>query len=114
MRSDDRPLALLQAGLAGTHVAGLSDAQVHDEVAALLVCANQLDAVLADRLGSFDARGLSNADAVRTTLSWLRIYGRMGELAPPRVDAAAPRAARPRSRRGRVDGDRRADAPAVA
>src|SRR5690349_21359877 len=88
MRSDDRPLALLQAGLAGLagmDVAGLSDAQVHDEVAALLVCVNQLDAVLADRLGSFDTRGLSDADAVRTTLSWLRIYGRMSAAAASQV-----------------------------
>jgi len=78
--SGDRPLALLQAGLAGlagTDVAGLSDARVRDEVAALLVCVNQLDAVLADRLGLFDTRGLSDGDAVGTTLSWLRIYGRM-------------------------------------
>jgi hypothetical protein len=88
MRSDDRPLALLQAGLAGlagTDVAGMSDAQVHDEVAALLVCVNQLDAVLAERLGSFDSRGLSDSDAVRTTLSWLRIYARMTAPTASRV-----------------------------
>src|SRR5215831_14886771 len=60
--SDESPLALLQAGLAGlagTDVAGLP----------------------ARWLGTFDTRNLCDQDAVRTTLSWLRIYGRMTDTA---------------------------------
>jgi len=78
------PLEMVRAGLAGlaaADVVGLTDRQVHDEVVALLGCVNQLDAVLAERIGSFDLRDLSEADAVRSTLSWLRVFGRMSESA---------------------------------
>jgi hypothetical protein len=71
---------MVRAGLAAlmaTDVAGLPDQQVHDEVLALLDCVNQLHGVVAERIGSFDLRDLSEADAVRTTLSWLRIFGCM-------------------------------------
>lgn len=73
---------MVQAGLAGlarVDVVGQSDQQVHDEVVALLRCANQLHGVLAERIASFDVRELSEGDAVRTTLSWLRIFGRMSD-----------------------------------
>ena len=69
------------AGLAQADVAGQSDQQVHDEVVVLLRCANQLHAVLAERIASFDLRGLSKGDAVRTTLSWLRVFSRMSDTA---------------------------------
>lgn len=75
---------MVQAGLAelaGADVAGQSDQQIHDEVLALLRCVNQMHAVLAERIASFDLRKLSKGDAVRTTLSWLRIFGRMSDTA---------------------------------
>src|SRR5262249_30714242 len=39
------------------------------------------DGVLARWLASFDTRNLCDTDAVRTSLSWLRIFGRMTDTA---------------------------------
>jgi hypothetical protein len=75
---------MVQAGLAelaSADVVGQPDQQVHDEVVALLRCVNQLQGVLAERIASFDVRRLSESDAVRTTVSWLRVFGRMSDTA---------------------------------
>jgi hypothetical protein len=75
-------LALLQAGPAGLDGADandLTDGQVRDEVAALLVAVNQLTAVLSIRVGVFDARDLGTGAGFRTTRSWLVAFGR-GEV----------------------------------
>ena len=73
---------MVQAGLAAlsaTDPVDLPDQQVRDEVLALLGCVNQLSAALATRLGSFDARQLSELDALRTTRTWLTAFGRMSQ-----------------------------------
>jgi hypothetical protein len=75
-------LEQLQSGLAElvtADVVGESDEQVRAEVLGLLACLNQLTAALAERIGSFDVRALASADAVHSTMSWLRIYGRMSK-----------------------------------
>lgn len=77
-------VAMVRAGLAAlaqADVVGSPDQQLRDEVLALLGCVNQLHGVLAERIASFDARELSAGDAVRTTASWLRIFGRMSDSA---------------------------------
>src|SRR6185436_8935676 len=62
--------------LVAVDVVGLSDAVLRSETLELLAAANQLNAVLAARVGSFDVRGLADEDACRTTAVWLRAYGR--------------------------------------
>ena len=62
---DESPVGLVQAGLAvlnATDPVNLPDEQVREEVLALLTCLNQLSAALATRIGSFDARELSQAE----------------------------------------------------
>jgi hypothetical protein len=71
--------------LAAVDVVGLSDADVRSETLELLAAANQLHAVLAARVGSFDARGLAEDDACRTTAVWLRAYGRCSDGAAART-----------------------------
>ena len=76
------PLDLLHAGLAGlaeADVPAMADAEIAEQLRALLAAANTLDAVICARLGSFDARALSEADGFRATRSWLRAFGRMSQ-----------------------------------
>jgi hypothetical protein len=75
-------VALVQAGLAAltaTDAVELPDERVRSEVLALLSCANQLTAALAERIGTFDARDLAQTDALRTTRTWLTGFGRMSQ-----------------------------------
>jgi len=79
---DGSAVGLVQAGLAALNAAevlDLPDAQVRAEVVALLACASQLSAALAERIGSFDARDLAQADGLRTTRTWLTGFGRMSQ-----------------------------------
>jgi hypothetical protein len=79
---DGSAVGLVQVGLAALNAAevlDLPDAQVRSEVVALLACANQLSAALAERIGSFDARDLAQADGLRTTRTWLTGFGRMSQ-----------------------------------
>jgi hypothetical protein len=75
-------LELLQAGLAELAAAdpvSWSDEQVRSDLPVLLSAVNQLNAVLAGVLGTFDVRDLSEADACRTTRTWLTAFGRMSQ-----------------------------------
>ncbi len=79
---DGSPVEVVQAGLAALNAVDpvdLPDTQVHDEILALLSCVNQLAAAVATRIGTFDARELSQADALRTTRTWLVGFGRMSQ-----------------------------------
>jgi hypothetical protein len=67
------------ADLAGQDVAGWSDQEVHDGLSALLRVANQLDAVLAGVVVSFDARCLAETDGFRSVRSWLQAFGRVSQ-----------------------------------
>jgi hypothetical protein len=75
-------LELLQAGLAelaATDPVSWSDEQVRSDLPVLLTAVNQLNAVVAGVLGTFDVRDLSEADACRTTRTWLTAFGRMSQ-----------------------------------
>ena len=79
MRSED-PLRDLQTSLdelVGTDAVGLPDEQVHKALPALLTAFNQLAAVIASVVASFDVRSLSEVDGCKTTQAWLVAYGRM-------------------------------------
>jgi hypothetical protein len=79
---DGSAVGLVQAGLAAlgaVDVVDLPDQQVRDEVRVLLVCANQLAAALANRIGSFDARDLAQPDGLRSFRTWLMGFGRMSQ-----------------------------------
>ena len=64
MRSKTGLIAALDA-LAAEDVAGLSDAELGEELRALLSAVNRLQAQVGRRVVAFDGRGLSAADACR-------------------------------------------------
>src|ERR1700755_834632 len=66
-------------GLAASDPTGLCDEQCRSDLVGLLRAYNQLSAIVAGVVGSFDARGLSEVDAVRTTRTWLVAFGRMSQ-----------------------------------
>jgi hypothetical protein len=78
MRSIDRVCSGM-AELANEDVTRWSDEQVRAGLSDLLVVSNQVMAVLALLVGSFDARGLSDDDGFRTTRSWLTAFGRLSQ-----------------------------------
>ena len=63
--------------LADTDVVGLPDQDVRDALPALLTAFNQISALVATVVASFDTRDLSQADACKTTTAWLVAFGRM-------------------------------------
>ena len=67
------------ARLAATDVVGLADDEVHTVVPRLLAAVNQVGALTAGLVGSFDVRGLSDRDACRTTRTWLIAFGRLSQ-----------------------------------
>src|SRR5262245_49748316 len=67
------------AELADADVSGASDEVVREEVLDLVTARNRLDAAIAERVGVFDRRGLSDLDAMRTTRSWLTAFGRLSQ-----------------------------------
>ena len=67
------------ARLAATDVVGLADDEVHAVVPRLLAAVNQVGALTAGLVGSFDVRGLSELDACRTTRTWLIAFGRLSQ-----------------------------------
>jgi hypothetical protein len=78
------PVDLIQAGVAGlldTDVIGSPDETVRGELVALLEVAQQVQAAIWDRLRSFDARGLAEADGLRTSRAWLAAMGRLSPCA---------------------------------
>jgi hypothetical protein len=65
--------------LVAVDVVALPDAALRSELVELCAAANQLNAAIASRVASFDARGLADEDACRTTAVWLRNYGRCSD-----------------------------------
>src|SRR5215471_18106269 len=73
-------LDLLQRAVSGLVTADVSlqpDERVRDELGALLVAVNQLQAAVLVRSAVFDARGLSEADGCRDARAWLTAFGRL-------------------------------------
>ena len=66
-------------GWPATDVVGLADDEVHGVVPRLLAAVNQVGAITAGLVGSFDVRGLSELDACRTTRTWLIAFGRLSQ-----------------------------------
>ncbi len=84
MGSLDRanPIDQLEAALgelAALDPVTLADQQVRDGLLVLLRGVNQLAGAAAAFVGSFDARGLSETDAMRATRTWLISFGRMSQ-----------------------------------
>lgn len=76
------PLDLMQVGLDGLAAVDpvdASDEHVRAALPRLLAAFNQLTAVISTVVGTFDARGLSEADALRTSRTWLSAFGRMSQ-----------------------------------
>ena len=67
--------------LVGTDVVGLPDEDVRAALPALLTAFNQLSAVIASVVASFDNRDLSEVDGCKTTQAWLVAFGRMSQPA---------------------------------
>src|SRR3954463_15777743 len=55
------------------------DEQCRADLVALLQAHNQLSAIIAGLVATFDVRGLSETDAVRATRTWLVAFGRMSQ-----------------------------------
>ena len=72
-------LVTVLAEVNAVDVAALADQQVRDELHALLLARNSLDAAIAARVGSFDVRGLSDLDGLRCSRTWLTAFGRMSQ-----------------------------------
>jgi hypothetical protein len=83
MRSGDTLSGLLSSvdELAGADVVAWADEDVRSALPALLTVFNQLSAVIASVVASFDARDLSAVDGCRTTRAWLVAFGRMSQVA---------------------------------
>jgi Domain of unknown function (DUF222) len=64
---------------AGLAVVNAADVTGLSEVLELLTCLNQLTGALVERIGAFDLRDLSQADAQRASSTWLVDYGRMSK-----------------------------------
>jgi hypothetical protein len=65
--------------LAGLDPVGLTDDDVRAAVPQLLAAVNQLGAVTAAMVASFDVRAVSDADACRSTRTWLVSFGAMSQ-----------------------------------
>src|SRR5215471_12924331 len=72
-------LAKALVELAGADLTAIPDRALRDEILALGTALNQLTALIATRVGSFDARRLSDDDGCRTTRSWLTAFGRLSQ-----------------------------------
>ena len=78
------PVERLRAGLdelVAVDVVGLPDATLRSGLQELMAARNQLDAVAAAWLASFDTRNLADDDACRTSAVWLRGYARCSDHA---------------------------------
>jgi hypothetical protein len=88
MRSIEPLVAGLDA-LADDDVDALTGADLRRQVAQLLVAVNRLNAEVARRVEVFDRRGLSVEDGCRSTVGWLRAFGRLsGHAASAQVKRA--------------------------
>jgi hypothetical protein len=88
MRSTGDVLAALRE-VAAVDVASLADARVRAEVLDLVRVVNLAQVALGRRIGSFDRRGLAEADGYRSTRSWLVGFGRFSPHAAAGVQARA-------------------------
>jgi Domain of unknown function (DUF222) len=85
--SSDSGLGLVEAlhahldDLLSVDVASLPDQTVRDGLLGLLAAENRVQAAIAGWVASFDARGLAEADACRTTGVWLSAFGRRSHRA---------------------------------
>ena len=82
MRSSDSAVDGLMAGLAAVSavdVTALPDKQLRSEILDLIRARNELEAALAERVGSFDARELAQVDAHQATSTWLMNFGSMSK-----------------------------------
>jgi hypothetical protein len=77
MRSGLIDLGKVLDELAGTDVVGLPDEDVRTGLPALLTAFNQISALVATVVASFDTRDLSEPDGFKTTTAWLIAFGRM-------------------------------------
>src|SRR5258707_1966106 len=78
----------VRAGLAamlGADPVAASDETVSSELRELLTITNLVQAAVWARLASFDVRGLSEQDGLRTTRSWLSAAGRLSPYAASRL-----------------------------
>jgi len=65
--------------LAGRDVPALADEEVRSALPELLAAVNQVGAVTAAIVGSFDVRDLSDLDACKTARTWLIAFGRLSQ-----------------------------------
>src|SRR5258705_6122622 len=82
--SDGDPWSTFQSAaesLSNEDVVAWSDEQVRSGLRALLTEVNRLDALVSTVIASFDARGLAERDAFRSTRSWLIAFGRLSQAA---------------------------------
>jgi uncharacterized membrane protein YgcG len=89
MRSTDEAIEVLLE-LAAVPVTAVPDAQLRAEILDLVRAANLVQTALWRRIGSFERRGLAEADGFRSTRSWLSAFGRMS---PHAATGACQRAA---------------------
>ena len=81
MRSGMIDLQKLLDELVDTDVVGLPDEDVRTALPQLLTAFNQLSALIAGVVASFDTRDLSQVDGCKTTTAWLVAFGRMTHTA---------------------------------
>ena len=81
MRSGMIDLQKLLDDLVDTDVVGLPDEDVRTALPQLLTAFNQLSALIAGVVASFDTRDLSQVDGCKTTAAWLVAFGRMTHTA---------------------------------
>ena len=85
--SSDSGVGLVEAlhadldDLLAVDVTGLPDQTVRDGLLGLLAAENRVQAAIAGWVAAFDARGLADADACRTTGVWLSAFGRRSHRA---------------------------------
>ena len=77
MRSGMIDLQKVLDELVDTDVVGLPDEDVRTALPQLLTAFNQLSALIAGVVASFDTRDLSQVDGCKTTTAWLVAFGRM-------------------------------------
>jgi hypothetical protein len=78
-------LQAVLAELTSTDVTALSDAQVRDDLLAVLSAVNQLHAVAATLTASFDTRAIADVDGCRSARAWLTAFGRLSPGAATRL-----------------------------